>query len=374
MRVLFTTTPGRGHIQPMLPLAGALRGAGHDVRWAAAEEVGPYLRGEGFEAVPCGPGVDDVGPMPTPPPEIAARPVTEWGDYLFAEVFGPRRAAPMLGDLVPIVEEWRPQLMICDQAELAGPIAAARAGVPNVTHAFGSLLPAVRVARVPETVGKLWRSQSLEPRPYGGTYDHLYLDIYPPSLQNDDSGHVGDIQLLRPGSAPGDRSRESLVWITFGTVFNDDLGPFRTAVEAAAALDVQVVVTLGPGHQPDELGEQPDNVMVAEFIPQEGLLPRCAAVIAHAGSGTLLGALSAGVPLVLVPLAADQFLNATAAERGGVARILWPGDVSVTSVRRALKQVLGDAAMRDAAERVGAEIAAMPSPEAVAEELVGRFG
>jgi len=358
----------------MLPLARALGASGHDVLWAAADEVCSHLREKGFAAVRCGLGADEAGPMPTPSPEVAALPPTQWGDFLFADVFGPRRAAPMLGDLVPIVEEWRPQLMICDQAEFAGPIAAARAGAANVTHRFGSLLPEGRVARVRDSVEELWRSQGLEPRPYGGTYDHLYLDIFPPSLQNSESGHVGEIQLLRPAMVPLDGSAREIVWVTFGTVFNDDLGPFRTAVEAVATLDVRVVVTLGPGHDPNALGEQPPNVTVARFIPQDELLPRCAAVVAHAGSGTLLGSLAAGVPQVLVPLAADQFLNAKAAERGGVARVLWPGELSVANVREALKEVLADTAMLDAAGRVGAEIAAMPPPEAVADELTRRFG
>ena len=44
---------------------------------------------------------------------------------MFSRIFGPRRAEPMLVDLIPIVEDWRPQVLVCDQAELAGPIAAA---------------------------------------------------------------------------------------------------------------------------------------------------------------------------------------------------------------------------------------------------------
>jgi UDP:flavonoid glycosyltransferase YjiC (YdhE family) len=51
----------------------------------------------------------------------------------------------MLVDLLPIAAECHPHLLVCEQAELAGPIAAARLGVPNVTHAFGRLLPAARV-------------------------------------------------------------------------------------------------------------------------------------------------------------------------------------------------------------------------------------
>jgi MGT family glycosyltransferase len=231
------------------------------------------------------------------------------------------------------------------------------------------------VARAGDAVAELWREHGLEPRPFAGTYDHLYLDIYPPSLQTGDTGHVEKIQLLRPTLIARDGAPEQpLVWVTFGTVWNEDLSLFSMVVEAARELPVRVVVTLGPGHDPDELGKQPANVRVADFIPQEQLLPKCSAVVCHAGSGTFLASLSAAVPQLLLPLAADQFLNAEAAARCGVALVLWPGEASVVSVRDALRSVLAETGVREAAERVSAEMAAMPSPESVADELARRFG
>lgn len=374
MRVLFTTTSGRGHFQPMLPLARALARAGHEVRWAGAEQVCTELRDRGFDAVPA--GIFELVPSPlrNPPPEIAALPPAERPDQLFALVFGPLRAQPMLADLMSIVEGWRPRLLVCEQGELAGPIAAARHDVPNVTHAFGRLLPAARVARARESMADLWRAHDLEPRPYGGTYDHLYVDIYPPSLQTDDTAHLGAVQLVRPAEPLAhDGAAEPLVYVTLGTVFNDDLPLFTTAVEAARALGIRVVVTLGPGNDPAVLGQQPSHVTVAQFIPHAELLPACAAVVSHGGSGTFLAALAAGVPQVVLPQAADQFLNAQAGERAGVAIAVPRAEVTTERLRDALERVIADGAFRAAAERVGAEISAMPTPEAVVAELERRY-
>jgi UDP:flavonoid glycosyltransferase YjiC (YdhE family) len=374
MRVLFTTTSGRGHFQPMLPLARALAHAGHEVLWAGAERVCGALRQNGFDAVPA--GIFELVPSPLrdPPPEIAGLPPAERPDHLFALVFGPLRARPMLTDLMAIVDRWRPDLLVCEQAELAGPIAAARHGLPNVTHPFGRLLPAARVARARESMADLWRLHGLRPQPYGGTYDHLYLDIYPPSLQTVETAHVGSVQLVRPSDPiASDAAAEPLVYITLGTVFNDDLELFRTAVDAARGLGVRVVVTLGPGNDPDALGPQPSHVRVEQFVPQAELLPSCAAVISHAGSGTFLAALAAGVPQVLLPQAADQFLNAEAGEQGGVAIAIPRATATVARVREALERVLGDGAFRAAAQRVRTEIAAMPTHAAVVAELERRY-
>src|SRR5437879_2138887 len=99
MRVLFPTTSGRGHFQPLFPLARALECAGHELRWACASEVCAELRDKGFDARPAGVYELDPSPLRHPPREIAALPPAQRPDHLFQLNFGPRRAEPMLADL-----------------------------------------------------------------------------------------------------------------------------------------------------------------------------------------------------------------------------------------------------------------------------------
>ena len=375
MRALLTTTPGRGHYHPMLALAGALEKRGHEVAWAAAEPVCVRLNERGFTAMPCGNpepgGLSLLGRYP----ETAALPPEERPNFLFSKIFGPERAAPMLDDLLPLAREWSPSVMLCEQAELAGPIVAAVLGIPNVTHGFGHPLPAARVARAQDAMEPLWQTQGLTAPPFAGTYEHAYVDMYPEALKAYGNEHISDVIKVRPHDpAPAAATGAPLVYVTFGTVFNRDLSLIATVVEGVRALPVEVVVTLGPGHDPADLGEQPQNVQVAQYIPQEDLLPRCAAVVSHAGSGTFLAALTQGLPQLVLPQAADQFLNATAATRAGVAREIPPGEITAERVREELERVLHDPALVAAARAMSAEIAAMPSPGDVADELVRRYG
>lgn len=386
MRVLFTATPGRGHLHPMVPLAAAFGERGHEVAWVVAEEACPRLRSEGFEAFAGGlaeqaalaevmrrfPEVHDL-----PPPERPA--------FLFPRLFGLVRTGPMLADLLPIARTWKPSLIVSDQAELAAPIVAASLGVPSVTHSFGHLLPATRLAAAGEVVAPLWEEHGLEPRPFAGCYDHLYVDIYPPSLQTSDTGHVGALTTVRPvsfaaageeGAPPwlADDRAGPLVYVTFGTVFNRDLDVVSRVVEALRPLPVRIVVTLGPGHTRDTLGEQPPNVHVAGYIAQTELLPHCSAVVSHAGSGTFLAALARGLPQVFLPQAADQFLNAAAGARAGAGIAVPPAELTVERVGEEFVRLLADDAFRRAAGRLAAEIRAMPPPGAVVEEIEHRFG
>src|SRR5262249_28546219 len=149
------------------------------------------------------------------------------------------------------------------------------------------------------------------------------LDICPPSIQDRaflataDRIELRPVPYADPGAPPTwDSDRRPLIYLTLGT------GPLlATAIAALAALDVRVLVAAG--RVPVEaVGPVPDNVRVRSWVPQAQLLPRVAAVVHHGGSGTTLGALSVGVPQLILPQGADQFANAQALRAAGAAVIL----------------------------------------------------
>ena len=130
---------------------------------------------------------------------------------------------------------------------------------------------------------------------------------------------------------------------------------------------------LGPAGDSAALGDQPASVRVTRYVAQQRLLPHCAAVVSHAGSGTFLAALSAGLPQLCLPQAADQFLNAAACARSATGLVVDPGQVRVDLVRGSVRRLLEDGSFREAAGRLGDEIAAMPSPAEVADHLHGAY-
>ncbi|MGI8984346.1 MAG: glycosyltransferase [Acidimicrobiales bacterium] len=377
MNVLFTCSPGLGHVHPMLPLASALVARGHDVRWAVAPEVAPRVEAAGFPTFAAGMGVAARhAELARRYPEILALPPAARPERMFPALFGAIAAPAMLADLLPVVAGWSPALVVHDAAELAGPVVAARAGVPSVTHGFGALIPAPRVAAASEAVAGLWRSIGLAPRPYAGCYDHLYLDIYPPSMRPGSNDHVGRVPSLRPvpveetgGAEEAPATARRLVYVTFGTLFNDPTGVFTAAVAGAAHHDVDVLVTVGPNGDPAALGAVAGHVRVERYVPQMQVLPRCAAVVSHAGSGTFLATLGLGIPQLCLPQGADQFLNAGQGAAAGAAISLMADQCAPDTVAGAVGRLLKEPAFGEAAGRIAAEIAAMPGPGEVAAVL-----
>ena len=344
----------------------------------------PRLESAGFEAEAAGLGhAESHSELARRFPDMRDASPAERLAFTFPRLFGTVRAPPMLADLLPIVERFGPSIVIRDAGEFAAPIAAALACVPSLTHSYGRLIPAERINLVSDRVAGLWVANGLEPRAYGGSYDDLYLDIYPPSMQSSEMDHVPAVQSLRPaayatpgGDAPLEwlqRSSLPLIYLTFGTVYNKDTELFSTIVRGLRALSARLLVTVGPSGDPALLGEQPPNVHVARYIPQDQLLGHCAAVASHAGSGTFLAALSHGLPQLCMPQAADQFLNTRACVEAGVGLALEGAEITESAVADAGQRLLSDTEFRAAAGRVAEEITHMPPPNEVAQTIVDQF-
>lgn len=109
------------------------------------------------------------------------------------------------------------------------------------------------------------------------------------------------------------------------------------------------------------------DVHLAEYIPYEALLPGCRAVIHHGGAGTMFAAFAHALPQLILPQAADNFLNAVAAVRTGAALCLTPETVTAATVAATTHRLLNDTPFRTAAAAVHQEIAEMP---AAAEQMV----
>ena len=158
------------------------------------------------------------------------------------------------------------------------------------------------------------------------------------------------------------------VYVTLGTL-HGDVSTYRGLLDALADLDVNVVVTVGRGHDPAALAPLPANAVVERFVPQSFILPRASVVVTHGGSGSILGALAEGLPMVLVPQGADQFENAARCAELGAGLVLMPGEVTPSAVHDAVGTLLAEPAHRACAEALRAEIVAMPHPREVAARL-----
>ncbi|GAC1611738.1 MAG: DUF1205 domain-containing protein [Mycobacteriales bacterium] len=368
-----TSVPAVGHLVPLLGVAHALRDAGHDVRIATHPDVHPLIIGAGLSPVAAGmSGREMTQERLRRWPETATQPGTEWAVRMFASILGPA----ILTDLTGLCEQWQPDLLIHEEGEYAGPVAAADAGVRWVTHGWGSpLRPAADLSSVEGHVEQLWDTVGLPVPRWGGLYQYGLLNPCPTTLQPDGPGAectwpIRPEQLSGSQGPPGILKGPPDVYIGFGTVplFAEDESALTAAVRACVRRGLRTVVTTPDPEQAARLSALDSSLVTAgRFFDLASVLPTCQLVVCHGGAGTVLAALGQGVPLVIVPKGTpSQTRMAAACVAAGVAVASpTPGYLAAATAR-----VLDQNSFCVRAEEVAQDIRAMPPATDVVPVLV----
>lgn len=373
MRVLFTTQPGHGHFRPLLPLARAAREAGHEVHVASSARFGDAIREAGFEPVAAGveweltaPGL--IGAFP----ELAEHRGTEAGNrFVIGTIFGERTAVATTNDLIGSGAAAGYDIIVRETLEFGGLLTARTVGIPCAVVQVAAR--SNFLVNRPAAAEGFARAAAAVGTTIADADDALDRDavlaFVPPSLQSSAAPLPSTAHSFRPASNGDDGlpagwslPRDRTVYMTLGTVFNRSTDAFRRMIDAVADLDANVILALGRGLDPEEVGPTPEHVRVASFVPQSAIVQRSDVVVCHAGFGTVMDALTAGVPMVLTPMTADQPENAERCEAMGVAEVLSYYDVEAVELRASIDRVLSDDRYRQAAQRARVEIEAMPGP------------
>jgi UDP:flavonoid glycosyltransferase YjiC (YdhE family) len=373
MRVLFTVRPGLGMLHPMVPIARALVSAGHDVAFASAAGFAPIIERAGFRCFPA--GIDSTDhDAERLAPEMRGLVGRERAAAMWRRIFAEHAPAAMVPDLLELSRSWMPDLIVRDDLEFGGCIAAELLGIPHAAIQAVAFRPHL-YELIKEPLNQRRAEAGLPSDPdLAMPFRYLFLSPFPPGYLNpavplpQTTHHVRPVPFDRSGDevAPAwltDLPDRPLVYLTLGTIFNYWTHIFRAFIDGLQDERVTLVVTVGRDGDPGQFGSQPEHIRIERYIPQTLFFPRCDLVVTHGGSGTTMAALTHGLPLIVVPISADQPENADRCAALGVARVIQPTELSADRAREAVREVLGRASYREAAVRMRDEIAALPGPE-----------
>jgi UDP:flavonoid glycosyltransferase YjiC (YdhE family) len=376
MRILFTTKAGAGHFGPLIPFARAFRRAGADVLIAAPREAAAMVRAEGLPlwAFDDPPAEERAAIFA----EVRGRPSDDAVHRrVVGDVFARIDARAAFPGVLAACRAWGPDVVVSEITEFAGPLAAEVVGVPSVCVGISQQGKAERVLpAVFEAVDELRQAFGMAPDPSGERMlGRPHLTMMPAALEDP----------AAPPSSPALRFREArptvrrhplyggpaddrpLVYVTFGSVapsMEFFPGLYRDAIDALAPLPVRLLVTIGRDRDPADLGPLPTNVRIERWVPQADLMPHVAAMVCHGGSGTVTMGLAASVPMAVVPLFADQPWNAERVDALGAGIALDGGLEAIARLREAVVRLTADPSYRASAQRIAAEIRALPPVDA----------
>ncbi len=381
MRILFTTTRGMGHLTPLLPYARRLSARGHDVRFASVVELRDRLEREGFGHFALdGPVREQIAPILMRAKHLSP---TQASALNIAEIFVGAYAGTALPAMEEVLRTWRPDVLVRESLEYSGLIAALSMNVPHAQVLVYSVhwesafllpwaIPALQhlcqTAGVACNIGPVLRSETA-------------FSAFPEAIDGDAADR--GLPLIRVASEP-DRSMSSagspwtlpdgapLVYMTFGSMVAGLRAAkyiFRTAVRAVRGLPVHVLVTTGSDAARRLVSVVPDNVTVESWVPQDEVLPHAVAMVCHGGTGTVLGGLAAGVPMIVAPFFANQPDNAERIEQAGAG--LSVPELTVENLRAALERVLREPRFRERARQIAASMKHMATVDEAVDRILG---
>jgi hypothetical protein len=293
-----------------------------------------------------------------------------------AVVFGKLNTTAALPGAQAAVSAFAPDLVLHEAAELAVRLAAEAAGVPAVSVSPSlsvrefTLAMASGVADLRESLG-LARDEEAR-----SVLEGLTISWFPRSFDLPEA--PAQVRRFRDGSspAPTPAAQRSVVYVTLGT---EAAGlPFFAhvlpeVVRGAARAGLPVVVASGKPVDLALLDGIEGDVRLQTWVDQDAVLRTARVVVCHAGSGTVVGALASQVPIVAVPLFADQPDNAARIVETGCGLRVPPEADQVAAATLELAEHLPEGCVRMARELTALPPAedAVPWLEAVAERGPG---
>lgn len=362
MRILFVASPLIGHLFPMMSLAEYLHRSGHRVEIATG----------GDAVVAGGSGIPVRAVWPTVPMPVAivrglmshpraavrsGRGVAdaEGAGRVFAHVNRPAVEA-----VVRTAESFAPDLVVHEPFAAAGAVAAARLGIPSVLHNIAFDDGSRILEHTLRHLGREYRA----PEPT------VTISIAPPSLVSVSGRAMRPV----PYSSPGPATPEHLlrapdrrrILVTRSTMLGDGPdGMIAAIIRAAPEVDAEFVI-VRPNRRVQRGRDLPPNITTVGWTVLSDVLPNCHGVVNHGGAGSVYAALVAGVPQIVTPAPGDRRWNATLVEARGVGLSRRPRLIDA----RSLTDLITGYDLAAAAKQIAAEIAAMPSVEEVASELI----
>jgi UDP:flavonoid glycosyltransferase YjiC (YdhE family) len=371
MRLLVSIRPYFGHLHPHVPLASTLVRRGHSVTFATAASFCPVVLEAGFECSAAG-----LHPNDPLPPEHEGKP--------YARDYGMFPVKAKCADLVALASGGlNPDVIIRDPTDVAAVVAAEVLRIPCVTLGFCEFIPPsswdILLGPALDEVRSHWNVNG-DPH-WERMHPAGYFNLVPEPFHEERAVIPGE-RSLRPVCKQAYETPPPVAWlaelptrptihVTLGTAFNFHTQLMANLVNWLSQLPISVICTTGPAadRQPLDALSDRHNVYLTDYLPLELILPRCDAVITAGGFNTVMGALQFGLPMLVIPLGADQPWNARRVAGLGAGVSLEAAAADRDTVTTVARDLIVEPSYRVVAARLQERIERMPGPDEAAAYL-----
>lgn len=384
-KIVFFCIPAYGHTNPTLGVVRELVARGHEVRYYSYEPMRPLIESAGAQFVACDPY--DCEQRLTPADGARVGKDITFSTHILVETtlaLDERVCADM--------RAFAPDCIVADSMAVWGKAVAKKLGIPFVssttTFAFNRYSAKImkqsggQMLKMLLSMPKINRDlQRLRDRgyPIKNILDIIQNDdqtdtiVYTsPEFQpcadtfSDKYAFVGPS--IRPAAETIEKSRDTLVYISMGTVNNDLLPFYRACITAFADSPYQVILSVGTQVDPSALGALSENIAVYPHVDQIAVLQKADVFLSHCGMNSASESLYFSVPLVLFPQTNEQGGVAARVAELGAGATLEKADA--LSIRAAVDTVLQMPSYRANAQKISESFHRCGGARAAAEKIL----
>ncbi|MDS0525671.1 hypothetical protein NNC19_08275 [Clostridium sp. SHJSY1] len=386
-KILFVNVPAHGHVNPTLSLVSTLVKAGHSVDYVVSEEFRKKVEFCGATLIPCYKKVN-IDPKEKLKFFKFIRRLFKEMNMKIKEL-APQYDVVFVGGMNPSIKslekDIKKPIILCSAVFLQNEetikhIFKKSKGISEklnfimlhpkirklVSKIIISNIFAVRIDDIlnmfspqSSTLNVVFTSRYFQP--FGEIFDNKCLFIGPtPTIS------------VKDNSFPWDKlvnSERKIIYATLGTVFNSWIDFFKNVIEAFSESEYLVVMSTGNKERLKEIGDIPKNFIVRDFVPQAEVLKHADLFIAHGGMGSVSDGMYLGVPMILVPLGADQFFNSYRLQELGAGKVLKKDQVTVENLRREAELVMGSEEFKKGVKKIQESFINAGGPELVVKEV-----
>lgn len=384
-KIVFFCIPAHGHTNPTLGVVRELVGRGHEVLYYSYTPFKEKIEAAGAKFMAC----DDFDAQQHLDPKDAVR---VGKDLAFSTRLLVDTTLALDDMVCKEMERLQPDCIVADSMAVWGKAVALKLGIPFVssttTFAFNKHSAQIMKQSLGQMFGMIFSMGKIN-KDIKRLQDKGYpvksvLDI----IQNDDNTHtvvytspqfqpcadtfsdkyafVGPS--VRPVTEQITKTKEKLIYISMGTVVNDQAGFYKNCIKAFADTEYQVIMSIGNLVDAKELGELPQNISVHEHVDQIAVLNQADVFLSHCGMNSVNESLYYEVPLVMYPQTNEQ---------GGVAnRVMQVGagihleKTSPAAIREAVEKVLSDPTYCEKAAEISDGFKKCPGAKGAADKIL----
>ena len=366
-KIVFFCIPAHGHTNPTLGVVRELIARGHQVWYYSYDILREKIEATGATYVSCDAYDAEL--------KLSPRDATRIGkDMAFSTQILVDTTLALDDAVCADMQRIRPDCIVADSMAFWGKAVAHKLGIPFVssttTFAFNRHSAKIMKQSAGDLFGMILsmpkigkQIKRLQAKGYPvrsvldiiGSDENTHTVVYTsPQFQpcaetfSDKYAFVGPS--IRPAESAIDKTRDTLVYISMGTVNNDLLPLYKRCIAAFAGTPHQVVMAVGNLVSIEAFGALPENIRVYPHVDQIAVLQKADVFISHCGMNSASESLYFGVPLVMLPQTAEQGGVAARVSQLGAGLMLKKTDAA--SILSAVRDVLSDPSFKQNATAI----------------------